>query len=237
MGGVSTNLPGQNSMEEESKGSESGGKETKASTMYKGYHVFDTPQGNEMYEKLMAELCPQAAKLIRDPTIKLTSELIVRIGHLNLQYTTEKALLDKLVQDPNLSPVQQLVLLTGIRRLLSNPCQGQDETEDSLPITQIITGSQILNILAQVFTFDSSKDNENRAMKVISLKLANSANLVRSNLDSNESCLWHRIGYQSSHATSIAQTYLVSRLTLIGISLRLHYDGIDTLVNRKPHRR
>jgi len=84
MGGVSTNLPGQNSMEEESKGSESGGKETKASTMYKGYHVFDTPQGNEMYEKLMAELCPQAAKLIRDPTIKLTSELIVRIGHLNL---------------------------------------------------------------------------------------------------------------------------------------------------------
>jgi len=66
MGGESTNVPGQNSMgEEESKGSETGTESKSSSggksTMYKGYQIFDTLQGNEMYEKLMAELCPQAA--------------------------------------------------------------------------------------------------------------------------------------------------------------------------------
>lgn len=45
--------------------------------MYKGYQIFETSQGNEMYEKLMAELCPQAAQIIRDPGVKMTSQLIV----------------------------------------------------------------------------------------------------------------------------------------------------------------
>ena len=64
MGGASTNVPGQNLPgQEESKGSEANGKESKSclNTMYKGFHMFDTLQGGEMYEKLMAELCPQAA--------------------------------------------------------------------------------------------------------------------------------------------------------------------------------
>ena len=45
MGGASTNVPGQNlTGQEESKGSEPDGKESKPTsiTMYKGYHIFDT---------------------------------------------------------------------------------------------------------------------------------------------------------------------------------------------------
>ena len=61
MGGGSTNVPGQGMVEEESKISESG-KESKSSsgqsTIYRGYHIFETLQGNEMYEKMLGELCP-----------------------------------------------------------------------------------------------------------------------------------------------------------------------------------
>jgi hypothetical protein len=75
MGGASSNVPGGEMAEEESKSS-GGGTETKT-TLYRGYHTFDTPHGNEMYEKLLAELCPMASQLRRDPSTKLTSHLIV----------------------------------------------------------------------------------------------------------------------------------------------------------------
>lgn len=75
MGGASSNVPGGEMGEEESKSSV-GGTETKT-THYRGYHTFDTAEGNEMYEKLLAELCPIASQLRRDPNAKLTSHLIV----------------------------------------------------------------------------------------------------------------------------------------------------------------
>ena len=70
------------------------------------------------------------------------------------------------MQDPNLSSVQQLVLLTSIRRLLANSSQNQEDTEEPLPITELLRQTPILNVIAQVFTFDTSKDDETRAMKV-----------------------------------------------------------------------
>jgi hypothetical protein len=75
MGGASSNVPGGEMAEEESKSSV-GGTETKT-TQYIGYQTFDTAEGNEMYEKLLAELCPIASQIRRDPTAKLTSHLIV----------------------------------------------------------------------------------------------------------------------------------------------------------------
>ena len=80
MGGVGTNMPD----EEESKGSESGTDSkissgtSESTTLYKGYHMFNTQTGGETYEKLMHELCPQASQVFRDNTIKLTPEIIVR---------------------------------------------------------------------------------------------------------------------------------------------------------------
>ncbi len=70
------------------------------------------------------------------------------------------------MQDPNLSTVQQLVLLTSIRRLLANSSQNQEDTEEPLPITELLRQTPILNVIAQVFTFDTTKDDETRAMKV-----------------------------------------------------------------------
>jgi hypothetical protein len=70
------------------------------------------------------------------------------------------------MQDPNLSSVQQLVLVTSIRRLLANSSQNQEDTEEPLPITELLMQTSILNVIAQVFTFDTTKDDETRAMKV-----------------------------------------------------------------------
>ena len=81
MGGASSNVPGGEIAEEETKSS-GGGTETKT-TLYVGYRTFDTSHGNEMYEKLLAELCPMASQLRRDPSIKLTSHLIVSEIELN----------------------------------------------------------------------------------------------------------------------------------------------------------
>jgi hypothetical protein len=70
------------------------------------------------------------------------------------------------MQDPNLTAVQQLVLLTSIRRLLANSSQNQEDTEEPLPITELLGQTAILNVISQVFTFDTNKDEETRSMKV-----------------------------------------------------------------------
>lgn len=65
-------------------------------------------------------------------------------------------MLNKLIENPELSALQQLVLVTGIRRLIS----GTDEP----PISEILK-SNILNVIATLFRFNDTQE-EIRIMKV-----------------------------------------------------------------------
>lgn len=87
-------------VQEETKGSET------KNTLYRGYLKFE--QDNESYEKNLSELCPLAASFNKNPNQSAVNMI-----------TVFETLLKRLV-DTKLNNYQQLVLVTALRRLISN---------------------------------------------------------------------------------------------------------------------
>jgi hypothetical protein len=72
-----------------------------------------------------------------------------------------KSILKRLV-DSKILPIHQLVLLTAIRKMLSQPV-------DEPPVSEILNQTNLLSILAQVFKFSDALNEEVRAMKLEAL--------------------------------------------------------------------